>query len=411
MTRTLRSIAVILQVGRLLALVPLAAACGSPSGAPGGAGPTVRIGLSMGLTGPAAAAVATMVQEFETTFKYINEVEGGIDGVKLEWKTVDHKGTPEGSIVAYKELRDSFKPAVFVTEADYYMAGAIDMINTDKSVVLSTSALNNKTVVPPGRFFSMTIPTADGFAAYVKNIMATWKGATKPKVGVLHWDLASGLQWRMAEGFVRSLGVELVAAPYSIAGVDLKPQLLTLRDAKVDFIWMMATTPNAAVAIRDFRGLGMAGKTPFTFAEMVEAQPLLGIVGDQAEGFMGYMPESPSSDKAEGAQLFTKIYKFAGKDNAWSDNRLMITLKAILTAAVKQAAADVGKDKIDGEAIHSALNKLSSIDTWGNVQGFGYGPGKRIGVSNIRLRQYTKTGTVAVGEWIPTPRVYEGVDK
>jgi len=364
----------------------------------------------MGLTGPAAAAVTTLVQEYELMFKYVNEVEGGIDGMKLDWKVVDHKGTADGTLIAYKDLRDSYKPAVFLTEADYYLVGSIPLIAEDKSTFISSSALNNKTVIPPGRFFSYGIPTADGFAAYVNNLLANWKGTGKPKVGVLYWDLASGQAWRAAEGYVRAKGVDLVPATYSMTSIDFKPQLLQFKEAKVDAIWVMATTQQAVLVVRDARGVGIAPST-VTFQEFVEAETLLSLVGAQAEGFTAYMHESPYSDNTEAAKLYTAMYKFAGKENKWSDNRGVIFIKAVLTAALKQAAADVGKDKINSDAVYNALNKMPKIDTWGNAENFGYGPAKRVGPSAIKMRQYTATGTKSMGDWIPTPRIYEGVDK
>ena len=57
------------------------------------------------------------------------------------------------------------------------------------------------------------------------------------------------------------------------------------------------------------------------------------------------------------------------------------------------------------------LNKLTTIDTWGNMPGFGYGTDKRVGVSTMKIAQFTKDGTVAVSELIELPRTFEGVDQ
>lgn len=370
---------------------------------------TVRVGLMGGLTGPAAAAVKTALEEDELMMRYINEREGGIDGIRLEWKTVDNKGTPDGAVIAYKELRDSFKPVLNVVIEDYYYLGAKSQIEADKAVVITHSALDNRGFVPPGRFFSMGIPTADAFGAYVKGILTEMKG--RAKVGVVYWDLPSGLQWRAAEAWARKQGADFVPVTYSMTAMDLKPQFLQLKDANVDCVWMMATTPQAALAIRDWRGLGLAGKIPFCFNEFTESEPLLKIVGDQAEGFYQYRAESPYSDNSQASRLYTDIWAFGGKPDRWSDNRIVITLKAILRDVIKRAATDVGRDKINSEAIYNALNRATKIDTWGNMEGFSFGPDKRIGVSAIKMQRYTKNGTVSVGGWITTPRLFEGVDK
>ncbi|MEW6142036.1 MAG: ABC transporter substrate-binding protein [Chloroflexota bacterium] len=405
MSKTVRVLLMVMCLSLAAALVIGAYGC-APASQPA---TTVRIGLMGGLTGPAAAAVKTALEEDELMMRYINEKEGGIDGIKLEWKTVDNKGTPDGAVIAYKELRDSFKPVLNVVVEDYYYLGAKSQIEADKSVLVTHSALDNRGFVPPGRVFSMGVPTADAFGAYVKNVLTEMKG--KAKIGVVYWDLPSGLQWRAAEAWARKQGAGFVPVTYSMTAMDLKPQFLQLKDANVDRVWMMATTPQAALAIRDWRGLGLAGKIPLSFNEFTESEPLLKIVGDQAEGFYQYRAESPYADKAQASQMYTGIWAFGGKTDKWSDNRIVITLKALLGTVIKQAAADVGRDKITSEAIFNALNKATKIDTWGNMEGFGYGPDKRIGVSTIKMHQYTKNGTVGVGGWLTTPRIFEGVDK
>ena len=101
-------ITLLVLLAMLLAALPLATGC-----APGEPGvQEVRVGIMGGQTGPAASSVVPMLEEIEHVFSYINEVEGGIDGVNLSWRIVDNKGTPEGAVIAYKELRDGFDPYI-----------------------------------------------------------------------------------------------------------------------------------------------------------------------------------------------------------------------------------------------------------------------------------------------------------
>jgi hypothetical protein len=378
--------------------------------------PEIRIGIMGGLTGAGQSAVVPMMDELENVLKYTNEVENGIDGAKLAWKVVDNQGTPDGAIMAYKELRDTYHPIVYFVIEDYLYAGIKDMIAEDNAVIFSTSSLSGDLYVPPGRFFGLSLPTADGFAAYSQWVLADWKKnhpeqSRPPKIGVLYWDMPSGLQWKVAEGWVKKQGVDIVAVSYPMTSIDLKTQFMQLRDGGADYIWMNCITQQAALAIRDFSGLGLNGKLPFSFMEMVESAPLISLVGQGTKGFYGYRSEDPSTDGSQASQLWSTIWKWAHNEDKWSDNRITITFKAALTAAVKQAAQDVGWDKINSQAIYAALNKLTVIDTWGNMKDFGFGPDKRIGVSYTKMGQYTGTSVVSVSDYIPLPRVFEGVDK
>jgi len=50
------------------------------------------------------------------------------------------------------------------------------------------------------------------------------------KIGMLHIDLPSGLSWKLAEPYAKNKGLDIGAtAPYSMAALDVKPQLMTLR--------------------------------------------------------------------------------------------------------------------------------------------------------------------------------------
>jgi len=364
----------------------------------------IRIGVMGGMTGPAAQAIVPMFKDYENMFKYINEIEGGIEGAKLVWKFVDNKGTPDGAIQAYKELRDTFQPTIYLAVEDYYLAGAKATIEADKSTIITTSAMMGALFAPAGRFFCTTAPTADTVSGYANYINQNWTGDKNPKLGILYWDLPSGMAWKAAETWIKGQGVDIVPVSYPYATLDFKPQLMQLRDAKVDYVYGMTNVQQNSIIVRDYRSLGLT--FPICFCEMGSATDLLAIVGDQAEGFYELRYESPASDNSEAAQLYSAIEKWANGTEKWSDNRLQIIFKGVLTNAVKQAVADVGWDKLDNEAMYQALNKLTSINTWGNCSAFGYGPDKRIGSSTIKIKQYTKTGTVSVSDWVTMPDVF-----
>ena len=397
----------------LLMALPMAAGCaGEEPVVEEPVLPEIRIGVMGGQTGPAAADVTALIEELEHIFNYMNDVEGGIDGAKLSWRIVDNKGTPEGAIIAYKELRDGFDPLLYLAVEDYYLLGIKDEIEADEAVIFTASAIQPEAYIPASRFFSLAIPIPDGFAGYVQWVLENHEGPGMPKIGALYWgDVPTGAQWRMAQAWAMKQGVELEAVEYSIRTLDLKPQLMRLRDADVDYIWMLGFAGNAALAIRDFLGLGLGGKIPFCFNEYVVSDSLLELVGENAEGFYIYRSEVPYSDGPEAAEIFSKIWKWATGEDKWSDQRLLISFKAAITEAVRQAVADVGWENLDSAAIYDALTGLTEIDTWGNYFSFGYGPTKRLGVSAIKIAQFTKDGTVSVSDPIILPRTFEGIDK
>jgi len=364
-----------------------------------------------GQTGPAASSVINLFNELQDNLKYVNEVEGGVGGIKLDWKIIDNKGTLDGARSSYLYLRESYQPQLYVAVEDYYYLPMKDLFEKDNTVVFTTSNLDPRGFVPPSRFFSVSIPTSDGFAGYVKWVQANWKGQGQPKIGVLYYDLASGTAWQSAQSWALKQGVTLDPVQYSMTSVDLKAPLLRLKNDGCTSVWMLAITQTAALAVRDMNSLGLTTTMPMTFNEFVEADVLLGLVGSAAQGFTIVRSESPYSDNSKAAQLYSTIWKWATGKDKWSDNRLVINLKVAISAAIAKAASNVGKDNITGGAIFDALNQLPVIDTLGNTGTFGYGPNRRVGIQQIKISRLTDKGTVSASDWITTPRTFEMIDK
>jgi len=384
-----------------LVAVPLAA-CGPKAPAVD----SVRIGVMGGMTGPATASVSAMFQEMEYVFDYINEVDSGIDGVQIDYKIVDNKGTPEGAVLAYKEL-NAWDPVIYLAVEDYYYLGIKDQIVAGGAPVLTSSAIDPRAYLPPSVFYSVSVPLPDGLGAYIDYVKQDYTGSGNPKLGVLYWDLPSGQQYQMAIPYAMKQGVDLVPVQFPVALMDLKPHLLQLQEADVDYIWMMGLTVNAAVAVRDVRGLDI--KTPFCFNEYVEPEVLVGMVGPGAQGFMYYRSEAPFSEAPEAAEIFTAAYERATGESTWADNRISLTTISAMVAAIRQAAENVGWENVNGPAVMAALDQLPEIDNWGNTGKFGFGPGRRLGISQVKISRFTADGTESITGWVDLPRIFEGI--
>jgi hypothetical protein len=116
----IRIIGLLLVISILSMMLPLAGCSKEAAPAASTAPKEIRVGILGGITSPStSSSIMKNVQDFEAYFKYINEVEGGLDGAKITWQVGDTKGTPDGAITAYKELRDGFKPFLYFAIEDY----------------------------------------------------------------------------------------------------------------------------------------------------------------------------------------------------------------------------------------------------------------------------------------------------
>ncbi|MEE8173859.1 MAG: ABC transporter substrate-binding protein, partial [Dehalococcoidia bacterium] len=255
-------------------------------------------------------------------------------------------------------------------------------------------------------------------------------GTGRPKLAHLHWDMPYGNASRDGGGYewAEEHGVDIIDRTYPPGALDLRPQLLSLKDKGADYIYMSGMITDVTLLIRDARATGLRDEIKFVIDAVAEAYTsLLPIVGEDAEGLYQVTMEEPwtaGPEVAKAQRIQAKIREWAGLSPSRIDFAYTGALKAILTALIRQAVADVGYENLNGEAMYNALLKLDYVDTLGSYRNVGWGPDKRIGPSGIKLLQYRKMApgsemppdgimmeTVAVSDWIETTNIFEGKER
>jgi hypothetical protein len=189
--------------------------------------------------------------------------------------------------------------------------------------------------------------------------------------------------------------------------LDLRPQLLALKDEGVDYIWFGAITSDAVVLIRDARATGMWDEVKFIRGYSGEPYEVLKIVGEDAEGLYEVTDMEPYSSNVEAVQGDDALRQWAAGDTEPPDVIHMPVLIEIFRALIRQSTADVGRENIDGEAVYNAFQKMENVSTMGAFKELIWGPDRRIANRFMKIKQYTKTGLVAVSDWIPMDDMFE----
>ena len=417
----------------LLVTLPLLAACGDDDEdkTPAAEEKEITIGGSFPLTGAAAPSVGPAFGSLMDLFKYINEVEGGIDGIKLRLVWADSKYDPATAATAYRRMRDRHHPILWMTyDSDYMLMPLKEMFERDKTPVLVAAVYLPELVTPPGMFFAWRNAEANQFTGVARWVLQDWEalgGTGRPKLAFMHWDLPFG--WAAKEGggyrWAEEHGVDVIDRTYLPTPLDLRPQLLDLRDKGVDYIYFSGMTTDVTVLVRDVRATGLwdeiklvidASTEPYTY--------LLPVVGEDAEGLYQVQMDEPwtaGPEVAKAHRIEAKIREWAGHSPSRLDSGHGVATKQILTALVRQAVADVGYENLNGEAMYNAFQKLKHVDTLGGYHNVGWGPDKRVGQSGIKIVQYRKMApgseippdgimmeTLAVSDWIETTNIFEG---
>ena len=418
----------------LLVALPLLAACGDDDEdkTPGEEEKEITIGGTFILSGAAASSTGPSFVSTIELIKYINEVEGGIDGIKIKLVWADDKYDPAVAAAAYKRLRDRHHPILWLTMGDFLLVGVKDMLERDKTPVLVMAAQVPELFVPPGMIFTFRNAEANHFTGLARWVLQDWEasgGTGRPKLAHMHWDNPYGNAAREGGGhrWAEEHGVDVIDRIYPPMSLDLRPHLLGLRDKGADYVYVSGMVTDIVLLIRDARTTGLWDEMKFISDHATSAyggSGLLPIVGEDAEGLYGLRMEEPRTagpEVAKSHRIAEEIREWAGHSPTRLDGGHDVAIKLILTSVIRQAVADVGYENLNGEAMYNALQKLDHIDTLGSYHNLGWGPDKRVGQSGIKIVQYRKMApgsemppdgvmmeTVAVSDWIETTNIFEG---
>jgi ABC-type branched-subunit amino acid transport system substrate-binding protein len=422
----------------LVGLPPLAAACGGDDdgddGVDGVEEREITIGSSHVLTGaPASSAHVTFTGAMEV-INYINEVEGGIDGIKINYVWADDKYDPAEAAIAYKTMRDRNHPIMYISmSVGYIVSGVLDMLERDKTPALFYFAFQPDLWKEAPMLFSFGFQPANSMTGLVRWILQDWEASGKtgrPKLGYMHWDMTHGtapLDIGIAD-WAEEHGVDFVSRSYRPMPLDLRPTILAMEDDGVDYLFLQGVVGDASVFIRDARAAGLwdDGDMKFIIDPTVDAHTaLLPIVGEDAEGVYQLANNEPwTSGPSDALRKQADIREYAGHTPTWVNIGANSAWMEVLKATLRQAVADVGYENLNGEAMYNALLKLGPMDT--NLTGFkltGWGPDKKIAQSGIIMTQYQRwtpeSGIptppdevgivqVAISDWVETANLFEG---
>ena len=133
---------------------------------------------------------------------------------------------------------------------------------------------------------------------------------------------------------------------------------------------------------------------------------MINVAGDQAEGLYEVSDAETWASNLPPFEVHGAFEEWAfGKVEPKDFGYLGVTIE-IYRALIRQAIEDVGRENINGEALYNAFQQLENIETQGVFHDLGWGPERRIGNRFMKMKQYTKTGTVAVSDWIPMDDVF-----
>ena len=375
--------------------------------------------------GPYAAAATSIWAGRIDYYRYINEVEGGINGVPIVWEECETEWTAERGIECYERFKHGRNGAPL---ASYFPNGApAAYALTDRAVAdripLVTLAYG-RTEATDGLVFPYNFPVMLTFyseASALVNYIAEREGGLdrlkgKTIVTVYH-DSAYGRETLEPLALLaETYGFTNVQIPVPDPGNEQSAQWRQVREARPDWVFLRTWGVSTPVAIKTAARFGIPVDRIVGDVWASSEEDVI-PAGAAAEGYLALTPYPGGADFEIHRRLKTAILDAGRSDlrdpkdfgSVYYNSGLVDAL--ISVEIVRQAQARFGNRPITSEEGQWALEHLRLDDAElqragfeGLVQTLQLTPEDHEGGGAVRVQQWDGTAWTPVSDWVEADR-------
>ncbi|MCZ7486096.1 ABC transporter substrate-binding protein [Rhizobium rhizogenes] len=375
--------------------------------------------------GPYAASGTSIWAGIIDYYRYINEVEGGINGVPIVWQECETEWTAEKGIECYERFKRGLNGAPV---ASYFPNGApaayalSDRAAADK-LPLVTMAYG-RTEATDGRVFPYIFPVMVTFyseASALVNYIAEREGGLDKlkgkKIATVYHDSAYGRETLDPLAlFAEKYGFENIQIPVPDPGSEQSAQWRQVREQKPDWVFLRTWGVSTPVAVKSAQRFGFPADRIVGDVWASSEEDVI-PAGDAAKGYLALTPY-PAGAEFEIHKRLKQHIVDAGKSDlrdpkafgsVYYNSGLVNAL--ISVEVVRQAQAKFGNRPITGEEGQWALEHLKLDNAalekagfLGLVQNLQLTPADHEGGGAVRVQQWDGSRWSLVSDWVQADR-------
>jgi branched-chain amino acid transport system substrate-binding protein len=323
----------------------------------------IVLGMWTCLTGPTALLGTSARDGVQIWINEINEA-AGIHGRKLRLVVYDDGGSPQEALAAVRRLVDQDK--VFMLMAGSTSGATlpvIPLINRAKIPFMASISSNRRLLDPFSRYIFRIYANEISQAQGIVDWAVSKQGAKRPAMIFTSNDYGIGGEEAVGNRLRDKFGLKLVASErYNDSDQDFSPQLLRIKQATPDAVFVWAFAAQAGIIVRQAKELGI---TAPLFGGGATATPLFPRAAGQAgAGFVSdfVLPVLPESSNAPAVvkyrERLRKLYPSGMPAGRPSDYDLAGYGAA---KAVEEGLRRAGRD-LTREKLIDALETLREFD-------------------------------------------------
>jgi branched-chain amino acid transport system substrate-binding protein len=211
--------------------------------------------------------------------------KGGIGGKKIELINLNTESDNTKTVIAAKRLLEQDDVVALVGPMNSGSSYAIiDIVQRANTAMISNGGSRGIVLPPADKKWIFLSPLTDVLVQSV--MMADMKKRGITKVALLHADSPFGTSGRdQLEKNAASFGITLVSQQsYGNDDKDMTPQLTKIRAADPQAVVIWATGPGQAVAVKNYRQLGLT--QPLYLSHAANDFNFLRLAGESADGVL-----------------------------------------------------------------------------------------------------------------------------
>lgn len=357
-------------------------------------------------TGPIAGLNVPADMGAEDYIKEIN-AKGGVDGVKIKFIGIDTRYDTARAVSAYKRYRRTPRLLVVNSISTGIGKAVSRLITKDKRLQIVPG--DGEFQAHIGRTFIWGPSYQDAFAAMMDWVMDDWKAKGKsgaPVVGYLNWDNPYGREpLRGGKEYAKSLGIKLLPPEFFRPGSLKHDVYLTrLAEGGAHYIWAGGVDPTPTNVIRDAYALGLTKKIQFLNGYWGPTALGIGIHAKELEGTVIVSFFQRGTDAVNNKVPTDLWKKYRGSLAKFNEVYGMgMSWGMTYAAGLKAALKAVGYEKLKGDDMYKAYQRITGFERAG-VQGpCAYAPDSRRGSLEVKIYQVKNGKIVPITDWRKAP--------
>jgi branched-chain amino acid transport system substrate-binding protein len=327
----------------------------SPGAAVGEAAEKIKIGYIGALSGGSATMGIPGKNGIELAVEEINS-SGGINGKMVELIALDDKADPAASATQAQKLINDDKVVAIIGGPNSGTVKANSQVIAQYKVPEIISIAQEDTLIDPeSPTFATTFSMTENNSYDVRAISQYMKSQGYQKIGVIADNTAYGQGGiKTIEKIMAEEGIEIAQVVDHPVGVkDLTAQVLKLRGANVDAVYVYSLGPEGALFMKTTKQVNWS--VPVVGGRGLNMKAFVDLAGDAANGMV--LPSVVDASKPAAQEFIRKYDEKYGDDPAHVYSVLGYDAMRILAEALKQT------DGAGGAALVQALENLQDFPT------------------------------------------------